>query len=455
MSTEHRMNRRSFLRFAAIAAAGTTLFACVPVAPAPEEKPEAEAPEAPVAVEEPVTIAYWHIWGGVRIEQMDEVLKDFMEANPKIVVEPLLLPNPGYKDKIITALAGDAPDITMIYTDEFAPSAKRGALMAVDDFMDRDGVSADTWYAGQWAMTQWDGKACGLPFVGNFLQFTYWNKDDFAAKGYDPEVGPLTWEETLAMAKELTVLRDDGSIEHLGCDTGVGGGWGGGTYRNGGNWFGDGTPDTVAINSDASLAAMEFVKSLYDVQGGYDAVGLAREDWANAQAGNPLIAGLSSALNSGIFTVNVINKQKPDLNYKLGKVPHGPQGEFLDLTVAAWNNCIPKKSPHPEQAWELAKYMSAGDGHLKFMVQLQGRPAMVKEYNMAPYDAAAREKNPYWDEVLEVLNGKHMSWPVSDKLGEAKRITSEAFGLIMLGESTIEEAADWAQEEVVSVFAED
>ena len=31
---------------------------------------------------------------------------------------------------------------------------------------------------------------------------------------------------------------------------------------------------------------------------------------------------------------------------------------------------------------------------------------MIRDYNMAPHDAKAREKNPYWDDALEVLNGQ-------------------------------------------------
>lgn len=460
MASNRQIGRREFLRLAGVGVAGVMLAACAPKTVEKEvtkivKETVIVEKEVTVPVKEAVTISYWHIWGGVRTDQLQEVMDDFMAATPLIKVEPLLLPNPGYQDKIITGLAGDAPDLTMIYTDEFAPSAKRGALKQVDELLERDGISPDVWYGGQWDMTQWEGKAYGLPFVGNFLSMLYWNRDDLQKAGFDPEKGPETWAEVIDMGKKLTTFKDDGTLEHLGALPGSFGGWGGGTYRNGGDWYGDGTPEGIAINSPASLEALESAMEIYNVQGGWDAIGATLEGWGNAQLGDPMIAGVATLNVSGVFTVNIINETKPDLNYKIGKVPHGPHGEFCDITVAAWNNCIPARAKHPEEAWELAKYLSMGDGQLKFMVQLQGRPAMVKAFNEAPYDAAAREKNPYWDEVLEILNGKQMSYPVSDKLGAAKSLISEAWESVMLEQRKPKEGADWAQEEVVKIFSEE
>ncbi|MGQ9631625.1 MAG: ABC transporter substrate-binding protein [bacterium] len=403
----------------------------------------------------PVTISFWHIWGGVRTKQLETVLNDFMATHPDVKVETLLLPNPGYADKIITGLAGDAPDLTMIYTDEFAPSARRGALRRLDDLMAQDGISPDSWYAGQWAMAQWQSKAYGLPFVGNFLAMIYWNRDDFKKAGFDPEKGPETWDELIGIAKKLTTFKGDRSIDRLGYVPNGMGEWMHGTYRNGHDWFGDGSPKQIAVDHPRSLEALNFTVDLYNAMGGWDAVGATLEGWGNQQLGNPMIAGVASSILSGVFTVNIINQQKPDLNYKIGKVPHGPNGEFLDLTQAAWNNCIPTKAKHSKEAWELAKYLSLGEGHLKFMVELQARPAMVKKYNEPPYDALARKNNPHWDIVLEILKGKHVSFPVSDRLGAARNLLNEAFESVMLKKRTPAEGVSWAQKELVKIFQEE
>ena len=224
------LSRRAFLRLAAVGAAGYALTAC---AKTPEPTPT--QPAATPTPKEPVTISYWHIWGGVRTEQLQQVFDDFMEEYPDIIAEPLLLPNPGYQDKIITGLAGDAPDLTMIYTNEFAPSAKRGALKQVDEYMAGDGLSSDIWYPGVWAMNEWDGKAFGIPFVGNFLGMMYWVKDDLEAAGLDPETIGETWDELLDIAEKLTTFDDDGNVEHLGCTSA--GGWNGSAYRNGVNTY--------------------------------------------------------------------------------------------------------------------------------------------------------------------------------------------------------------------------
>ena len=191
MSVPSKLNRRDFLKLAGLGAAGAALAACAPSAPAPAptappaaapkaaeptKAPEptkaaepTKAPAAPVptatpavtpfpAAKDAVAISYWHIWGGVRVDQLQSVLNDFMAANPKIKVEPLLLPNPGYADKILTGLAADPPDLTMIYTDEFAPSAKRNALKPVDDLMKASQLSQDIWLPGVYNMSAMAGQ---------------------------------------------------------------------------------------------------------------------------------------------------------------------------------------------------------------------------------------------------------------------------------------------------------
>lgn len=444
MAMRKLLNRRDFLKKAAQGISGAALAGVVP--------PFVARPVAPQQKE--VTISYWHIWGGVRDEQIKSVLADFTKANPSIKVEPLLLPNPGYADKILTGLAANPPDLTMIYTDEFAPSARRNALKPVDSMMAADKLTPDIWYPGVYNMSTWKGKAYGLPFVGNFLMMLYWAQDDYKAGGLDPVKGPETWDDMLKVAKTLTKV-DGNKVQRLGYVPGGRDEWMQAVYRNGGTWYGDGTPEKVAVNDDKSTAALEYVIKLYEALGGWDAVGAATAAWGNQQLGNPLIAGVASTIMSGVFTVNIINQQKPDMKYMIGKLPKGPKGDFMDVITASWSNAIPAKAANPDAAWVLAKYLSAGDGHLKFMVDLQARPAMVKKYNVAPYDAAARKGNPYWDVVLEILNGKQATYPVSDKLAGAQKISQEAFESIMLKKRTAAEGIKWAQDELVKVFKEE
>ena len=89
------------------------------------------------------------------------------------------------------------------------------------------------------------------------------------------------------------------------------------------------------------------------------------------------------------------------------------------------------------------------------MVNLQARPAMAKKYNVAPYDVDARKANPFWDVVLEVLDGKQASWPVSGQMAAAQKVTTEAFESVMLGKRTPAEGVKFAQDEVAKAFRAD
>ncbi len=97
----------------------------------------------------------------------------------------------------------------------------------------------------------------------------------------------------------------------MGYVPGGSGEWIGGAYRNGHEPYGDGSTDSIAIDHPRSLEALERTVRLYEAMGGWDAVGAATEYWGNQQLGNPMIAGVASIIQSGVFTVNIINETAP------------------------------------------------------------------------------------------------------------------------------------------------
>lgn len=393
-----------------------------------------------------VSVSYWHIWGGVRVQQLQGILDKFQTANPAIKVEPLLIPNPGYQDKLIPALAGSPPDAMMAYTDVFAPAAKRGALRRTDDMIKRDKIDPKDYYDGVWAQSVWNGVPYGLPYIGNFLQMLYWNKDMLKEGGFDPEKGPTTWADLIAMAKKLAVVKD-GKLERMGFQTSSND-FRNGVYNNGAAIL-DPESGRSSVNNPQAVAAMQYALDLVEAQGGNDLVSAARSAFKDAQLNDPLLAKKGAIEQSGVFTVNLIKQQAPGLSWKLGKLPHGPNGESRDLVLGSWTNVLPTKGKNVDQAWELIKYLSHGEGHQEFM-KIQARPAMVRKYNQAPYDADQRKENPYWDTVLDILNST-VSYPSSDKLGEVDKLVNEAYDNVVAKKMKPDEAVGWLDTQIQKV----
>ncbi len=157
----------------------------------------------------------------------------------------------------------------MIYTDEFAPAASRNALRQVDDLMAADGLASDIWYPRCLPHEHLAEQDLRPPFVGN-LQFLYWNRDDYAG-ALTPNAG-----------------RRRGRSQGYGHQADQNHGRQGGTPRLRAQWFrrvdrrlvsqrlsfwGDGTPEQVAIGDPKSLEALQYCVDLYEALGGWDAVG--------------------------------------------------------------------------------------------------------------------------------------------------------------------------------------
>src|SRR5579883_1758262 len=230
----------------------------------PTSAPSQAQPAGPAT-----TISFWHIWGGVRTKQLQDILDAFEKENPAIKVQPLLIPNPGYQDKLIPALAGSPPDLMMAYTDVFAPAAKQGALRRVDEYLSRDKLDPKAWYDGVWNLALWQGVPYGLPYIGNFIYLLYWNKAMFKDVGLDPEKAPETWDDMLAATKKLTVLTN-GKLQRMGYQTGSND-FRHGVYNNGATIL-DPSTGKSTVKDPKAVAAMTWSLQLVDAQGGNDKI---------------------------------------------------------------------------------------------------------------------------------------------------------------------------------------
>jgi len=414
-------------------------------AAASQAKPTA-APAQAAPAGTATTVSYWHIWGGVRTKQLQDILDNFTKANPSIKVQPLLIPNPGYQDKIIPALAGSPPDLTMAYTDVFAPAAKQGALRRVDELLSRDKIDPKAWYAGVWNLALWQGVPYGLPYIGNFIFLLYWNKSMFKSAGLDPEKAPVTWDEMLADTQKLTVLSN-GRLERMGYQTSSND-FRHGVYNNGAMILDPNTGKST-VKDPKAVAAMTWALQLVDAQGGNDKVSAATQAFKDAQLNDPLEAEKGAMITSGVFTINLIQQQTPKLSYSVGKIPHGPSGQSRDLVMGSWNNAMPTKGQNADAAWALSVYLSYGKGQQDFM-RIQDRPAMIRAFNEPPNDAFYKKSNPFWSTILDVINST-VSYPNSDKLGQIDRTVDEAYQNVTAKKMTPAQAIDWLDQQIGTI----
>ncbi|MHB8063139.1 MAG: extracellular solute-binding protein, partial [Ruminiclostridium sp.] len=82
-----------------------------------------------VSEAEPVTIEYWQYFYETKINLMDELIKEFHNANPNITVEQKHFPYDSYQQKVAAAVsAGTGPDIINLYYGWVPKYVKSGTL---------------------------------------------------------------------------------------------------------------------------------------------------------------------------------------------------------------------------------------------------------------------------------------------------------------------------------------
>ncbi len=395
------------------------------------------------AAEEPVTVKFWHVWGGARLEMIDAMIADFQAEYPHITVEHTLLDQTDMIQKYLTAVAsGDPPDVIMVHGANFFQSfADQGALMSLDDFIAADGMALeDIFYQADMDTYAYDGSVYGLPLAtGAGMYIFHIDGDMFTAAGLDPVV-PKTWSELKTAAEALTV-KDGDTVTQVGFDP-----YGFTNYPfkewlflNNGHLLSD-DAKTVAFNSPEGLEVLTWMVDFYnDLYGGFDKVAdLASATGSGYNERDSWYSGLIAMHVDGVWHNAQLGANAPDKNVISGLMPYNdanPDATNRNIVEGGWAYSIPTGAPNPEAGWLLLKYATAGEGNHNFFMA-QGRPTPVMAYNADP-DMA--EGNAHWDAYIANIEVSEKSpvTPVSGQINEVITLMTEE---ALFGTKTPEEA---------------
>jgi multiple sugar transport system substrate-binding protein len=162
-----------------------------------------------------VTITFWHGWTAPNeLKAINDNVARFEKAHPNIHVK---VQGNITDDKINQALragGSKAPDVVSSFTtDNVGQFCSSGAFTDLAPFLAKDHIdAAATFPKPMLEYTQFQGKRCSLPLLGDAYGL-YYNKKEFAAAGITAP--PRTLSEFKADAVKLTRSRGD-SYSQLG-----------------------------------------------------------------------------------------------------------------------------------------------------------------------------------------------------------------------------------------------
>ncbi len=154
------------------------------------------------AVNQNVTLTFWHRWTEKPSERMTELMAEFEKLHPNITIEQNSLGDQEYKDTIRTVMASpNAPDLFFSYGGTWLKFLVDAGLVAnLDDYYEQyDWQSRFVTSAIDSSM--YDGKHYALPFEIGTTHMLY-NKGVFDKIGLTISPEP-TWSEFLEVAAKL------------------------------------------------------------------------------------------------------------------------------------------------------------------------------------------------------------------------------------------------------------
>ncbi|MFZ5825280.1 MAG: ABC transporter substrate-binding protein [Bacillota bacterium] len=407
-----------------------------------QEAPKTETPASTPAASGPVTIEFWHAFGGKAGEATEALVKKYNESQKDVIVKSTYQGDYySNHQKMSAAIAAkNAPAVSVVEVASISFFADNGALADIGALAGNDAQLKD-FLPGLMKESQWGGKTISVPY-GRSTPILYLNKKLLTEAGLDPN-GPKTWEELRDYAKKLVKRDASGKVERWGFLTPVDiWFYEALVYQAGGTFF---TPDNkkAAFNDKAGQDALNFWVSLIHEdkvmempQGEkYNAWDVSTNAFTNGQA-----AMIFST--TGRLTTHITGAK--DFEVGTAFLPAGSKGfgtptgganlvilssVSKEQQAAAWK--FVKWMTAPEQSAELAKatgYMPTSNGAVKLMDET------FKKY-------------PQFETAVKQLQYAQ-SRPQHPGYAQAQETVMKALQKAVLKQATVQQALDEAAAEV-------
>ena len=313
-------------------------------------------------------------------------IRAFEAAHPGVVVENEPVTNQAeYREKVITSIvSGAPPDVFLLDNIDVPAFVEAGVMLDLRPFAQRVGIDVDAFFPEVLAIFSRDSQVFAFP-KGFSPVVYYYNRALFDAAGLPYPSDGWTWDDFLHTARALTRdLDGDGNIDQWG--TAILRpfyAWQAMIWSGGGDILvPDGTRASGALDSPATIAALEFLTSLVTTHRVAPPPNAFR-----AVTGNEtrlFYSGRLGLLPSGHWLIPNIRTQLAGGGLKLGVVsfPRAAGATVATpLFASAW--AVPRNTPHRKLAVTLAAALSGADAQrvrLAAGLELSAMPAVQRAF---------------------------------------------------------------------------
>ena len=314
---------------------------------------------------------------GAETDLYNQILDDARAALPNVDIKNEIV-TADYLTKLQTDIAaGTGPDISFLDSLPAPNFMYNEALLAIDDYMAKDGVKAEDFYPGLISAFQYGGKTYGLPKDWSALGTVY-NTTALSDAGITN--APANWDDLKAAGQALLDKQGTPRImlapsldRYLPFH-----------YAAGGSVISD-DGSQVTVDSPEGEEALSFYYGMYK-----DGIATTFADAGAQWPGDGIAKGLADIVFEGNWVVPFLQTSAPDLKYAVAEMPEGPKAKStLAFTVCYAINSATKVA---DAAWSVENYLVGTEGMTKWSslgLAMPTRPALADAWSQQFPDRAA------------------------------------------------------------------
>jgi multiple sugar transport system substrate-binding protein len=389
----------------------------------------------------PVTIRFASWVGNER--GMKEIYKQFQQEHPNITVKFEDIPAEEASRKLTAQIAGgNPPDAAYMDAGTTADFASRGALVNLDNYIERSEYDQDDYVEAFKASAMYEDSMYAIPFDGESTGLFY-RTDMFEAAGIAEP--PKTWEEFEATAQKLT---NPGERQYgfalFAPSPESAYYWYPWLWQNGGDLLSE-DEKTPTFNSEEGKAAADFYVGLAE----YSPKDLLNSNSYDGRIG--FARGQVGMYVAGAWLAGVLSEEFPDIEGKWATAPL-PEGEAgCKTTIAGDNLAVFSASKEQDAAWKWIEFMSRPESMKIWTVDDPASTIMPTRTSLLESPELAENK-PVLEGFIEAMDCGVTSLINNPRWPRVEEILSEELGRAMYGEQSGAEAVDAAAAEAEPVL---
>jgi ABC-type glycerol-3-phosphate transport system substrate-binding protein len=337
-----------------------------------------------------------------------QFVAEFRAKYPNIEYVPEVVVGDRFQKLATAAAAGSAPDIGMAGSWQMQEFAATGVAAPLENYLKASGVikQADLWPAHV-VDVSYKGKQYAMPF-GPDVRVMYAGTAVLRAAGLDSAKPAQTWDELEAHVRRL-YKAEGGTPVTLGFPPF----WGTGNqslwlipfWQLGGETLNkDG--DKITINGEQGIQALEWLKKVHDLQGGWEAMEVMRKE-VNNPVGTAFVNGRTGySFEAFSSRKEAVFLSAKDLQFGFAAWPQ-PKGGKRANYGGCHSFCVTAQSKSPDAAWRFLEFLSGEDPNLRFAIRYDRIPIRAK----TAQSSAFIQNDPFLKLSVDEMNYRKFNIP--------------------------------------------